>query len=177
MNFASATSTESLYTSRGWNLTSASQLWHLWTGEALCHMQSSCDPNVLQSLRSRIEEEKNVPRRGLIRPATYTLDDLADFNRVKDILRKQYETNTLQKLKKRAPISSKWWVLPVDPDTAKHFAAAINGIKNYKLSRFAASIMTLTPLPSCAALRRWGISSHSNTTCPIQGCGSKGGGV
>ena len=72
----------------------------------------------------------------------------------------------IDQLRKRAPTAAKWWNGPSEADLAKEFAAALNNLNSEKLSRFATSLITLTPLPSRTNLRLWGLR-RATVTCPI----------
>ena len=163
INMARAGSTEVLYSCRGWNLKSLTQLWYECTGTSLTQMHQSRDPNVLKALRFRIQEEQRKRAKGQIRLAAQITDHLNDPQRARQILRDAHEEQMITRLRQRAPVAALWWQFPSDPEMAQEFASAIHGIRNEKLSRFMSSVMTLTPLPSRVSLVQWGRNYHSDT--------------
>ena len=69
LNLAKASTSELLYSERGWALMSLSKLWLHCTAQNLNQMNASRDPAVQHALRIKIENEKRQRSRGHVRPA------------------------------------------------------------------------------------------------------------
>ena len=69
LNIAKASTSELLYSERGWALMSLSKLWLHCTAQNLNQMNASRDPAVRHALRIKIENEKRQRSRGHVRPA------------------------------------------------------------------------------------------------------------
>ena len=69
LNIAKTSTSELLYSERGWALMSLSKLWLHCTAQNLNQMNASRDPAVRHALRIKIENEKRQRSRGHVRPA------------------------------------------------------------------------------------------------------------
>ena len=165
INAASKTCTEILYTERGWNLKSLSKLWSECSILALTQMHKSRDPSIKAAL-PRIKQEEEKRSSGHIRPSAEALQHLYNARKAQQLAREHHDSYVISHLQRRAPTAAKWWNLPSEADLAKEFSAALNDLNSEKLSRFAASVLTLTPLPSRTNLRLWGLR-RANVLCPI----------
>ena len=165
LNLAKTATSELLYSQHGWNLTSLSKLWLLCAAETAKQMEKSRDPAVLHALRVRIRREENKRSSGHVRPPSEIYS--TDRSEVRRMIGEEYERHLSQAVQRRTSVAGQWFRIATEEDLAKDFAAALCDLKSESLSRFTASVLTQTPLPTRVALRKWGMSSHVNDECPI----------
>ena len=167
VNMAKTATSELLYSERGWALTSFSKLWILCRSTLVEQMQKSRDPAVQQALRHRIRRELHKRSTGHVQPVVELYDRREDRVATRRFIESEYERHLSESLQRRAPIAAQWFRMATEDELAKDFAVAVCNINSEALSRFTASVLTQTPLPTRSALRRWGLSTHTDTKCPI----------
>ena len=165
LNVAKSATSELLYSEHGWNLMSLSKLWLLSTVGTMEQMDKSRDPEVQHALRERIRREANKRRAGYIRPPT-DMHSTSHSN-VRRLLGSEYERHLTEAVQRRTAVAGRWFRIATEADLARDFAAALCNLKSESLSRFTSSVLTETPLPTRASLRRWGVSTHASDKCPI----------
>ena len=165
LNLAKTATSELLYSEHGWNLMSLSKLWLLCTAQTTQQMEKSKDPAVKYSLRERIRREQAKRQSGHIRPSI-DIQSLQGGN-VRRVLATEYERHLSQAVQRRTTVAGQWFRMATEADLARDFAAALCNLKSESLSRFTASVITQTPLPTRASLRKWGVSTHTSDKCPI----------
>ena len=79
----------------------------------------------------------------------------------------EHEAHLVQAVSRRAPIAARWFNDASEESMAKDFAAAVCNIRSTHLTRFVSSVLTQAPLPTKAAIHRWGISTHTDIKCPL----------
>ena len=144
---------------------SLSKLWLLSTVGTMEQMDKSRDPEVQHALRERIRREANKRRAGYIRPPT----DMHSTSHcsVRRLLGSEYERHLTEAVQRRTAVAGRWFRIATEAHLARDFAAALCNLKSESLSRFTSSVLTETPLPTRASLRRWGVSTHASDKCPI----------
>ena len=165
LNVAKSATSELLYSEHDWNLMSLSKLWLLSTVGTMEQMDKSRDPEVQHALRERIRREANKRRAGDIRPPT-DMHSTSHSN-VRRLLGSEYERHLTEAVQRRTAVAGRWFRIATEADLARDFAAALCNLKSESLSRFTSSVLTETPLPTRASLRRWGVSTHASDKCPI----------
>ena len=169
LNVAKTATSELFYSERGWRMMSISKLWLQCTATAISQMSKSRDPAVQYALRHRIANEQRRRSSGHVRPAARFYDMRDDPDNLRRTINDEYERHLIESVQRRTTIACEWFQMATESDLAKDFASALCNVKSSSLSRFAASVLTQTPLPTRSSLRRWGISSHTNVACPICG--------